>query len=75
MACYAQLAHESGCLKYVKELATGQAYEGRKDLGNIGTGDGVEIQRPWTHSDYRAGQTTEHWAKALGADLINHPEL
>lgn len=35
-----QIAHESCGLKYLEELATGAAYEGRKDLGNNQTGDG-----------------------------------
>lgn len=39
-AFLAQIAHESGSLRYVKELATGDAYEGRKDLGNTQPGDG-----------------------------------
>ena len=33
-AFLAQIAHESGSLKYVRELATGDAYDGRADLGN-----------------------------------------
>lgn len=36
----AQVGHESGQLKYMKEIASGAAYEGRKDLGNIYKGDG-----------------------------------
>lgn len=36
----AQVAHESGSLRYVHELADGSAYEGRKDLGNTYAGDG-----------------------------------
>lgn len=36
----AQIAHESCGLKYLKELATGDAYEGRLDLGNTINGDG-----------------------------------
>lgn len=40
----AQIAHESGSLTYVKELASGKAYEGRKDLGNIHPGDGVKFK-------------------------------
>lgn len=36
----AQVMHESGRLRYVRELATGDAYEGRRDLGNIKKGDG-----------------------------------
>ncbi|MDJ0579097.1 hypothetical protein [Crocosphaera sp.] len=35
-----QCAHESGGLKWLKELASGSAYEGRKDLGNTEPGDG-----------------------------------
>lgn len=33
-AFLAQLAHESGELRYVEELASGKEYDGRKDLGN-----------------------------------------
>lgn len=36
----AQIAHESGCLRYTEEIASGDAYEGRKDLGNTQPGDG-----------------------------------
>lgn len=35
-----QISHESGGGRYKKELATGDAYEGRRDLGNIQPGDG-----------------------------------
>lgn len=37
----AQLGHESGELRYREEIASGQAYEGRRDLGNTQPGDGV----------------------------------
>lgn len=40
----AQLYHESGCLKYNEELASGEAYEGRKDLGNVLPGDGKKFK-------------------------------
>lgn len=36
----AQLAHESAHFRVTREFATGQAYEGRKDLGNLQPGDG-----------------------------------
>lgn len=36
----AQIAHESTQLLYVQELASGDAYENRKDLGNTHAGDG-----------------------------------
>lgn len=39
----AQLGHESGGLKYQREIASGAAYEGRADLGNTQPGDGVRF--------------------------------
>ena len=36
----AQLAHESVDLRYFEEIASGAAYEGRRDLGNTQPGDG-----------------------------------
>ena len=36
----AQVAHESGSLRYTREIADGSAYEGRADLGNTQPGDG-----------------------------------
>lgn len=43
-AFLAQIAHESGSLKYVREIASGEAYEGRRDLGNTEPGDGVRFR-------------------------------
>lgn len=40
----AQLAHESAAFKYDEEIASGAAYEGRKDLGNTVPGDGVRYK-------------------------------
>lgn len=40
----AQIGHESGQLRYLKELASGEAYEGRSDLGNTSPGDGVRYK-------------------------------
>ena len=40
----AQIAHESGGLKWLKELASGKAYEGRRDLGNTLPGDGPRFK-------------------------------
>lgn len=39
-AFIAQIAHESCELLYVREIASGEAYEGRRDLGNTQRGDG-----------------------------------
>lgn len=40
----AQIGHESGQLRYLEELASGAAYEGRHDLGNTVVGDGVKYK-------------------------------
>jgi predicted chitinase len=39
-AFLSQLAHESAQLRYMEEIASGAAYEGRHDLGNTQPGDG-----------------------------------
>jgi len=45
VACFlAQVIHESGAFCYIKEIASGKAYEGRKDLGNTQVGDGVKFK-------------------------------
>lgn len=40
----AQCAHESDGFRTTEEYASGRAYEGRKDLGNIKPGDGVRYK-------------------------------
>jgi len=40
----AQIAHESGGLRYFEEIADGSAYEGREDLGNVEEGDGMRFK-------------------------------
>lgn len=40
----AQVGHESLSFYYYRELASGAAYEGRKDLGNTEVGDGVKFR-------------------------------
>ena len=40
----AQIRHESGEFVYLKEIADGSAYEGRKDLGNTQPGDGKRFK-------------------------------
>lgn len=44
-ACFlAQIAHESGSLRYTLEIGDGRAYEGRDDLGNTQPGDGPKYK-------------------------------
>jgi len=40
----AQISHESGGGRYMKEIASGRSYEGRRDLGNTKPGDGVRYK-------------------------------
>lgn len=40
----AQVGHESGGFRYTTELASGEAYEGRKNLGNTQPGDGPKFR-------------------------------
>lgn len=72
-AFLANVAVESGSLAYVKELGNPN-YEGRKDLGNTESGDGLRfLGRGLPMITGRANYLA--CGKALGLDLIAHPEL
>ena len=71
----AQLAHESGSLHYVKEIASGQAYEGRKDLGNINKGDGIKYKgRGLIQITGRHNYTLFQNYLGSAPDIMTHPE-
>jgi putative chitinase len=72
-AFLAQIAHESGSLKYVEEIASGEAYEGRKDLGNTQPGDGKRFKgRGLIQITGRSNYT--ELSKELHYDFIVHPK-
>jgi predicted chitinase len=71
-AFLAQLAHESGQFRYMQEIASGSAYEGRRDLGNVNPGDGQLYKgrgpiQLTGRDNYRAA------GEALGLDLEANP--
>lgn len=66
--------HESDHWKTLEEYASGAAYEGRKDLGNVRKGDGKRFKgRGLVQITGR--RNYRDWSKRLGVDLIKSPEL
>jgi len=69
-----QCSHESGGFRYMEEIASGAAYEGRVDLGNTQTGDGRRykgrgpIQLTGRANYRRVG-------RQIGIDLESRPEM
>lgn len=84
-AFLAQIGHESGGFRYLRELASGLAYDGRADLGNTkpaalqiaarhdsSPGPWWKGSGPMQITGYDNHLTC---GEALGLDLLNHPEL
>lgn len=70
----AQLIHESGSFRYMEEIASGSAYEGRADLGNTVPGDGKRYKgrgpiQLTGRANYRV------YGRAVGIDFERHPEI
>lgn len=69
----ATTVHESGAGAYLEEFASGSAYEGRSDLGNNQSGDGVRFKgRGYVQVTGRNNYTD--WSRRLGIDLVGNPE-
>lgn len=75
----AQCAHESGQFAWKREFASGKAYEGRTDLGNTQTGDGVRYKgRGYIQITGRANYTAYNKylkSKSINDDVVANPEL
>lgn len=74
----AQLIHESGSFRYMEEIwgptAAQRGYEGRSDLGNTVTGDGLRFKgrgpiQVTGRANYRK------FGRKIGIDIERHPEL
>lgn len=73
-AFIAQIAHESGELRYTAEIADGSAYEGRQDLGNTQAGDGPRFKARGLLG--LTGRANYAWAQEeLHIPCLEHPEL
>ena len=74
-AFLSQIATETGNLKWLEEIASGAAYEGRRDLGNTQPGDGRRFKgRGLIQLTGRANY--ERFAKYAGRpDIMQNPQL
>lgn len=73
-AFLAQCAHESTEFLNMRELASGNAYEGRTDLGNTQAGDGARFKGGGL-IEITGRYNFTRCAEAIGVDLVNQPDL
>ena len=66
--------HESDNFKTMSEYASGNAYEGRQDLGNTQAGDGAKY-KGLGYVQITGRNNYSKYAKLTGLDLINNPGL
>ena len=75
----AQCSHESGGFAWTKEFASGEAYEGRKDLGNTQPGDGKKYKgRGYIQITGRSNYTKYNQylkSKGINDDVLLNPQL
>lgn len=73
-AFIATLLHETGGFRWLEEIASGDDYEGRRDLGNTQPGDGRRFKgRGFIQLTGRANYARA--GKELALDLLQKPEL
>ncbi len=72
-AFIAQVAHESGEFRYREEIASGSAYEGRRDLGNVKTGDGRRFKGR-TFIQITGRSNYQAVSRALGKNFVDDPD-
>jgi len=79
----AQIAHESGDLRYAEELGSGARYEGRADLGNRRYGDGrrfkgrglIQLTGRANYARYGKARGRDFTTAAGARALATDPEL
>lgn len=73
-AFLAQIGHESGRFRYSEEIAKGDAYEFRKDLGNIHKGDGKKYKGRGL-IQITGRYNYEAISASLGINFIDNPRM